>query len=522
MSGAWDDELEELARRRKKALEHGGAHWVEREHAKGRLSARERIDLLLDPGTFQEVGMLATMPTPHGKLPSGLVCGFGDLEGRTIAVAAEDFTVAMGTWTGLYLGKSKGIFPGYIEDLAHRMQLPLVVFLQGIGGDVDSPGEENSNVLPSAISLHPLLALMSSVPMVAAVMGPCAGGSAARAVCSHFSLMSRSQAVVFGGGPPLVEHALGIKVDKYELGGHEVHTQHSGVIDNAFDTEEEAVGLIRRFLAFLPSNVNALPPRQAPIDDDPVDRSCDKVLKVVRPDQLRRGYDPRALIADIFDQESLLEIGPEWGKSLVTGLARLGGMSVGVLANSSQHAGGALTPDAADKQARFVELCDTFHIPIVYLVDTPGIMIGPDAERVGLLRRAVRAVAAMHRATVPVVTLHIRRSFGIGAMAAGNPDGLGIKLAWPTVTQGAMGLPIEAAAAQLYKDELATAKDPKALLAEVVARLREKVSIWATAEQFNVEDVIDPRETRQVLYRWLDAATRSQQAGPKHGPQCRP
>ena len=349
-----------------------------------------------------------------------------------------------------------------------------------------------------------------------------AGGSAARAVCSHFSLMSRTQAVVFGGGPPLVKHALGIKVDKYELGGHEVHTQHSGVIDNAFDTEEEAVGLIRRFLAFLPSNVNALPPRQAPADDDPVDRNCDKVLKVVRPDQPRRSFDPRALIADIFDHESLLEIGPEWGKSLVTGLARLGGMSVGVLANSSQHAGGALTPDAADKQARFVELCDTFHVPIVYLVDTPGIMIGPDAERVGLLRRAVRAVASMHRATVPVVTLHIRRSFGIGAMAAGGPDGLGIKLAWPTVTQGAMGLPIEAAAAQLYKDELATAEDPKALLAEVVARLREKVSIWATAEQFNVEDVIDPRETRQVLYRWLDAATRSQQAGPKHGPQCRP
>ena len=522
MSSSWDDELKELELRRAKAREHGGAHWVGREHAKDRLTARERIDLLLDPGSFQEVGMLAAMPTPDGKLPAGLVCGFGRLDGRTIAVAAEDYTVAMGTWTGLYLGKSKGIFPGYIEDLAYRMELPLVVFLQGIGGDVDSPGDANSNVLPSAMSVHPLLALLSRVPMVAAVMGPCAGGSAARAACSHFSLMSRPNAVVFGGGPPLVEHALGQKVDKNELGGHEVHTQHSGVIDNAFDTEEEAVAMIRRFLSYLPGNVHALPPRLDPVDDDPVERSCDRMLKVVRPDQPRRSYDPRLLLNDIFDRDSFFEIGPEWARSLVVGLARLGGMTVGVLANSGLHAGGALTPDAADKQARFVEMCDTFHVPLVYLVDTPGIMIGPEVERAGLLRRAVRAVTAIQRATVPVVTLHIRRSFGIGAMAAGNPDGLSINLAWPTLIQGAMGLPIEGAAAQLYKDELATAEDPKAFLAEVVQRLREKVSVWAAAEQFGVEDVIDPRETRQVLYRWLDAATQSQRPGPKHGPQYRP
>ena len=526
MSKSWDASLEELARRRARALTHGGEDRVAREHARGRLSARERVDLLLDAGSFQEVGMLAGFrtTTPDGSaketLPSSLVCGFGRVDGRPVAVGAEDYTVGMGTWTGLYLEKSKGIFPGYIESLAHEWQIPLVLFLQSVGGDVDSPSEGAMNALPSALSSAPIFDLLDLVPSVCAVMGPTAGGSAVRAACSHLSLMSRPNACLFAGGPPLVEHGLGQKVDKFTLGGDEMHTRSSGVIDNAVDSEQETVDQIRRFLSFLPTNVHALPPRAAVGEDDPPERPCE-VLDLIDPDRPRRPVDVRALIAEIFDRGSFFEIGPDWGRALVTGLSRLGGMSVGVLATDGQHDGGALTPDAAEKQRRLVELCDTFHLPVVYLADSPGVMIGVKAERAGMLRQAARALQALHRASVPVVTVHVRRTFGLGTMAAGSPDRLSIKLAWPSVLQGAMGLPIEGAAAVLYKHEIARAEDPEKAQREIQQRLLEEVSVWKCAESFGVEDLIDPRETRRVIHRWLETATWSQRAGPKHGPQYR-
>ena len=526
MSRSWQEQLEELERRRQRALGHGGEHRVEREHNRGRNTARERIDALLDPGTFQEFGMLATLKTRDESgavketLPSSLVCGFGKVDGRPIAVGAEDYTVAMGPWTGLYLEKSKGVFPGYLEDMAYQWQIPLVLFLQSVGGDVDSASPDAMNTLPSSLSAYPVLELLDRVPSVTAVMGPAAGGSAARAVCSHFSLMSRPNGCLFGGGPPLVEHALGQKVDKFDLGGIEMHAGGSGAVDNAVDSEAQAVEQIKQFLSYLPTNVNQLPPRTAVHDDDSPDRDCD-VLKVINPDKPRRVFDPRALIDEIFDRQSFFEIGPDWGRALVTGLTRIGGIGVGVLANHGQHAGGALTPQAADKQVRLVELCDTFHLPIVYLVDSPGIMVGVEAERAGILRRASRALQAIQRASVPVVSLHLRRTFGIGTMAAGNPNRLSIKLAWPSVLQGAMGLPIEGAAAVMFKDELDRSPDPEATLREIIERLRNEVSVWKAAENFGVEDVIDPRETRRVVYRWLETATWSQQPGPKTGPQYR-
>jgi len=527
MSKSWDPHLEELEQRRARAAALGGEHRVAREHNRGRLSARERIEALLDPGSFQEVGKLAVLHTrtsdgePKETLPSSLVCGFGKVDGRPIAVGAEDYTVAMGPWTGLYLEKSKGVFPGYLEDLAFQWSIPIVLFLQSVGGDVDSAAPDAMNTLPSALSGHPIFELLDKVPSVTAVMGPTAGGSAARAVCAHFSLMSRPNGCLFGGGPPLVEHALGQKVDKFELGGHEMHAQASGAIDNAFDTELEAVEQIKCFLSYLPSNVHEHPPRKSVDSHDAPDRDCD-VLKLLDPDKPRRVFNPRTLIEEIFDSRSFFEIGPQWGRSLMTGLARLGGMPVGVLANDARHAGGALTTTASDKQVRLVELCDTFHLPIVYLVDSPGIMVGAAEERSGILRRASRALLAIQRASVPVVTVHLRRSFGLGTMAAGNPNRLSIKLAWPSLLQGAMGLPIEGAAAVMFKEEIERADNPEAALREVIGRLSDDVSVWKAAENFSLEDVIDPRETRRVIYRWLETATWSQRPGPKHGPQYRP
>ncbi len=455
-------------------------------------------------------------------LPAGMVCGFGRIDGRMVAVGAEDYTVAMGTPTCSYLERGKGSWPpGYIEDLAYNWEIPLVMLLQGVGGDVGTSDHPMLHSFVAGMTSSPILQLLDRVPSVTALLGPVAGGSAARAVCAHFSVMSREHGALFGGGPPLVKRSLGLQVNRFELGGHEIHLRESGAVDNGSDSEEEAFAQIKRFLSYLPTNVHALPPRVEPAADDPPDRLCEKLLEIM-PHHPRRIFDPRKLIEEVVDRGSFFEIGAEWARELVQGLARIGGIPVGVFANDARYNGGALTGPAGDKQTRFAEMCDTFHIPMVYFSDMPGLMIGPDAERSGVLRRSARAIQAMHTATVPVVTVNVRRAFGLGHHVCGSPDGLQIKLAWPTTILGFGGMPVEGGAAAQFKHEIEAADDPAAKLREIEERLRSKLSVWRTAEQFSAEDVLDPRETRRVVYRWLDPAFRSQRPAPKAGPRNRP
>ena len=508
----WDELLGELEARRAAAREGGGEARMEREHANGRYPARERIERLVDAGSFVELGMLAT--TPPDK-PSTFLCGTAHINGQAVAVGAEDFTVH-GGGVGVHLQRYKGGWGGFIEELAYEYAIPLVLLMQGVGGSVAMQESKGYPVLLSGQGTFPVFELLDRVPVVAAVLGPTAGSSAARAAISHFSLMSRPNGCLFAGGPPLVKQATGVEVDKFELGGADVHTRVSGVIDNAVDTEEEAFTQIRAFLSYLPPNTTL---RAARVEAKPPARDPDSLLKALVPNS-RRVYNPYKVIEAVVDADSFFEIAPDFGRSLRVGLGRIEGHAVGVLATDGRHLAGAMDGDSSDKQTRFVELCDAFHVPLVYFVDVPGFMIGPEAERSGVLRRGSRALQAIHRATVPVYTVQLRRSFGLAGQGTGSANRMSLRLAWPTGTWG--DLPVTSGIEAEFRAEIEAAEDPAVKRREIMERFEQQSSMWRTVEKFGVEEVIDPRETRGALTRLLDLAAQAPISGPKRGPQVRP
>lgn len=514
----WDTLLGELEQRRRFANAMGGPERLERERENGRSSARDRIGRLSDAGTFHELGSLTTMPTGPGAppQPTSFICGLARIDGRPVAVGAEDFTVQGGA-TGVQLARHKGPLGGFIEELAFAYEVPLVLLLQGVGGSVMAQEAKGFSPLLPGMSLFPMLELLGRVPVVAGVFGPTAGSSAARAAAAHFSIMSEPNGCLFVGGPPVVKEAIGVDIDKMTLGGADVHARGSGVIDNVAQDEDELIATMRRFLSYLPSNVRSLPPRA---EDRPAPaRPPDEILNVV-PANGRRPYDVRELIECLVDAESVLEVAPAYGRSLCAALVRIDGHPVGMLASDPRHLAGALDGAAAEKQARFVELCDTFHLPLVYLADVPGFMVGPESERTGVLRRGLRAIQAIHRASVPVFTVQVRRSFGLAANATGNSHGNSIRYAWPTGQWGDMPAPggVEAAFGQQIKNS----DDPAAMRAQLLKRFGEIDSMWRTVELFGgVEEVIDPRETREVLQTMVKLAYETARPGPKAGPQVR-
>jgi len=514
--GDWDPLLEDLAARRAAAKQGGGERRVRREHDSGRNTARERIDALCDPGSFHELGMLVTTPADDGsEKPSTFICGTAEIDGRAVAIGAEDFTV-LGGGVGSHLQRYKGGWGGFIEELAYGYGIPLVLLMQGVGGSVAMQESKGYPVLLSGQAVFPVFELLDRVPVVAAVLGPTAGSSAARAAISHFSLMTKPNGCLFAGGPPLVKQATGVDVNKFELGGWEVHTRESGVIDNAVDSEDEAFEAIRDFLSYLPPNITQHPPRGAA---EPARLGPESLLDTLSPNS-RRPYDPHRLIDAVADAESFFEIAPDYGPSLRTGLARIDGYVVGILATDPRSLAGAMDGPSSDKQVRFVELCDAFHVPLVYFVDVPGFMIGPEAERSGVLRRGSRALQAIHRATVPVYTVQLRRSFGLAGQGTGSANRRSLRLAWPTGTWG--DLPVTSGIEAEFRAEIEAADDPAAKRREIMERFEKQASMWRTVEKFGVEDVIDPRETREVLARLLALAYRAPVDYPKHGPQVRP
>lgn len=513
----WDTLLAELEERRLAAMEAGGERRVKREHAAGRGTARERIHELLDEGTFLEFGTFVTTPSESGEsLPPTFLCGLGEINGRPVAVGAEDFTV-QGGGVGVHLVRYKGSWGGFVEELAYEYKIPLVLLMQGVGGSVALQEAKGYPELLATVPVSPVFELLSRVPVVTAVLGPTAGSSAARAAISHFSVMTRENGCLFAGGPPLVKQALGLEIDKIALGGAEVHTKLSGLIDNAVDSEAEALEQIRKFLTYLPLNVWELPEL---IDcPEPLERGSDDILTIVSPNG-RRAYDAHALISSVVDKGSFFEVTPDYGKSLRTGLARIGGHSVGVLATDNRHIAGAMDAASSDKQVRFVEMCDAFHLPLVYFVDVPGFMIGPDAERSGVLRKGARAVQAIQQANVPVYTIQVRRSYGLAGQATGSPNGRSIRLAWPSGIWG--DLPLAGGIEAAYRAEIEAADDPRAKRAEILARFEHQASPWRTVEKFGLEEMVDPRDTRKYLARLLKVARRTEQPGPHSGPAVRP
>jgi acetyl-CoA carboxylase carboxyltransferase component len=434
-----------------------------------------------------------------GVLPAPYVMGLGKIAGRPVAIGGEDFTVKGGT-----SGRSerrKGGQGGFSEDLAHTYRIPLVNLIDGSGGSVTSAARKGYTTFPGVHGFERSMELLGEVPVVSAVLGAAAGGPAGRAILSHWSVMVRGNSQIFAAGPPVVERSLGEKLDKEQLGGAAVAVDMAGTIDNAADSEEECFALIRRYLSYMPQNVWELPPVLA--SDDPPERMEEELLSIV-PEKRRRPYDMHRLIELVVDRDSVFEIQPTFGRSVITALARLGGYPVGIVANNPRVYGGAMDAASARKQTHFTELCDTFHIPLVFLVDVPGFMVGSKAEATATLREGMKSVYVGLQATVPMLTVVIRKCYGMAGMGACDKFGLDLKIAWPSAEWGS--LPIEGGVAAAYRRELAAAEDPKALEAELEAELRVLASPFLTAEAFAVEDIIDPRETRPTLHRFLEAA----------------
>ena len=497
---SWEQEVREIERRRHLAKQQGGKAGIAKQHARGRLTIRERIDALLDPDTFQEHGKATAIPEydEHdnftGFVPANYVVGFGKIEERRVVVGGEDFTLKGGSPNAAGLRKSV-----YAEHLAVQYRVPLVRMLEGGGGSVKGGGRRGGTVGEPVFSVPRFRIIadaMGQVPVVSIAGGAVAGFPAGRMVASHFSVMTRHTAQILIGGPALVERALGVRLSKDELGGAHVHAT-SGIVDNIVEDEYAAFAETRRFLSYLPSSVSQRAPRVASGDDP--DRMEQDLLTAV-PRDSNAGFDMREIVRMVMDLDSFFELGATYGPSQIAGLARLDGQPVGVLANDCNVYAGAMTAEAGQKYRRFVEMWDTFHLPIVNFVDQPGFMIGPEAERNGTIRYGMAAVSAAAQASVPWASIQVHKGFGVATAAHYGPDAY--VLSWPSVESGA--LPLEGGVAVAFHREIDGAEDPAAKRQELEERLRSARSPFPRAESFAVHELIDPRETRPVLCQWVD------------------
>jgi acetyl-CoA carboxylase carboxyltransferase component len=502
----WEPELEELRRREALIAQMGGEERVARQHANGRQTVRERIAALLDPGSWRETGGLAGAATydADGTLlelvPSTMVIGQGTVEGRDVVVEGDDFTVKGGAG-----GEEIWAQMVWAERAAFELRKPLIRLVDGTGGGGSVKTLESAGfaAFPSLAGGDLMVENLSRVPVVAAALGPCAGLGAARVVFSHFSVIVKGKAQLFVAGPPVVAWAMGETPDKEELGGAQAQLK-AGAVDNEAVDEEDALAQLKRFLSYLPDSVWDAPPIVA--GTDPVDRRDDELLSIVPRDE-RKTYRMHRVLELVCDAGSVFELSPRYGRPIITALARLAGRPVGVLASDPRHYGGGLTAAAAEKETRFVDLCDQFRLPVVNLVDQPGFVVGTESERAGTMRRGARMIAAIQQASVPWCSIIVRKCFGVAGAAHGDGSRLNLRYAWPSGSWGS--LPIAGGLEAAYRRELEAADDPAALRAEIDARLRKVVSPFRTAEHFSIEHVIDPRDTRRLLCEWAIHAHRT-------------
>jgi len=501
-AGAWEPELRELALRRQQAMAMGGPQALAKLHAQGRLDARQRIAALLDAGSFQEMGSLAGKGhyNEQGDFvrldPSNTIVGTGRIAGRKVALSVDDFSIRAGSSEASVADKWI-----YIERLAHQLQMPLVRLVDSAGGSVKLLMQLGGTKIPG-YSSWPANELLQTVPVVGVALGSSAGLGAIKVLSSHFSVMVRDQAQVMAAGPHVVRQAYAQDIDKNDLGGHLVHRK-SALVHNEAEDEADALAQVKRFLSYLPRSVHHLAPVTVPQDDP---WRADDWLKAAIPHDRRKIYDPRKILASVMDTGSLFEIGRYQGGSVITALARLNGIPVGVIANDPKVQGGAMTVQAAYKMERHVKLCSQFGLPVVNFVDQPGNQTGLEAEIAGTLLGAVRVGEALHTCQSPWVSILMRRCFGMaGALHAPKyGEALNLRYAWPSARWGS--IPIEGGVMAAHKAEIEAAPDPDAKRAELEAFYLNMTSPFRTAEKFGILDIIDPRETRGILCDWVEDA----------------
>jgi acetyl-CoA carboxylase carboxyltransferase component len=393
--------------------------------------------------------------------------------------------------------------------MARELRLPIVRLVDGSGGggSVKTLETERRSFVPFNPGWEHVVANLSTVPVVSCCLGSVAGLGAARVVTSHYSLMVKGTSQLFVAGPPVVAR-LGEDVDKETLGGSAVHTRN-GAVDDEVDTEQEAFARVRRFLSYLPSSVFDVAAR-AHTDDDPQRR--DESLVSLIPHDRRKVYKVRDLVRAVVDRDSFFEIGRGNGRSAVTGLARLDGWPVAILANDPYFYGGGWTAAASEKVMRFVDLAETFHLPVVHIVDNPGFVIGTRAEQEATIRAGARALAAIYQATVPWCSVIVRKVYGVAGAAHQDASRFSYRFAWPSGNWGS--LPLEGGIEAAYRAQLDAADDPEALRTEIERKLTARQSPFRTAEAFLIEEIVDPRETRPLLCEFANLAAPLRTPGP--------
>ena len=507
---SWQDEVDELRRREKLALEMGGPEKVERQKSRGKLTVRERVDAVIDRDSFHEIGKISGKATydDDGNLveytPANFIFGRARIDGRPAVVTGDDFTVRGGAADASIHQKMT-----VAEKMANELRLPLIRLIDGTGGggSVKTLDAKNARTyVPMMPGWDVVVDNLAQVPVVALGLGPVAGLGAARLVTAHYSLLVKELGQMFVAGPPLVK-AVGEDLSKEELGGSHIHARN-GAVDDEVKDEAEAFLRVKQFLSYLPSSVHELPPR-GPQDDDP-DRREEFLIEVV-PRDVRKVYKMRRIIEAVVDRGSFFEIGKLWGRSAITGFARLDGWPVALLANDPYHYGGSWTADASQKINRFVELAQTFHLPVVHLVDNPGFIIGLQGEQTATIRHGARALASVMQATVPWCSVLVRKVYGVAGGAHQSASRFPYRYAWPSGDWGS--LPIAGGLEAAYKSVLEEAEDPEAKLREIEARLNSVRSPFRTAESFLVEEIIDPRETRPLLCEFANLAAPLREPG---------
>jgi len=508
---------------------------VVRQRSRGKLTCRERIALLLDDGSFREVGSLAGFADYDddgrvaGFTPANHVGGWGKIEGRTAVVCADDFTSRGGHADGAIAAKSF-----HLDQLSIDFHCPSIRLLDGSsgGGSIaamvprqqkagESGAQESSGTivagrprvsgeggsfLVSHLGSTTYVAQLSQVPVVNVLLGSVVGIGAAKAVLGHFSVMVRDIAQLFVAGPPVVSHAMGYEITKEELGGWQVHCRN-GSVDNLAETEEEAAAMTKRFLAYLPSSVFDAPPVLTPDPTDPADRREEDLFTII-PRKRTTTFDMRRAIRLMADRGSFFEIGPLWGTDQIVGLVRFNGYPMGVVASDCRHInGGAMTADGCDKLKRHLDLCDLFHLPVLNLIDNPGFAVGLEHEIAGTIRKGAEWMIAFAQVTIPIFTVIMRRSFGVAGNNFATPrSGASARVVWPAADVG--GIPPEGGIEAAYKRQLAEAADPAALRAEINARIESARGPIGPLNKFQIEEMIDPRDTRRWICEWIENAYR--------------
>ena len=507
---SWEKEVDELRKRQKLAEGMGGAVKLKRQKDAGRLDVRARISALVDKGSFREIGKLGGVGTYDAKgtltafLPANIIFGRATIDKRPAVIQADDFTVRGGAADASLHGKLV-----QSEKLAGEYRMPLIRLIEGTGGggSVKTLESGGYTYVPEVPGWELMVENLSQIPVVALGLGPVAGLGAGRQVMAHYSVLVKGLAQMFVAGPPVVA-AVGEHRTKEELGGSTIHARN-GAIDDEAESEADAFAKARSFLSYLPSSVHELPER-VPTKDRPDRREAFLIEAVPRDG--RHLYKIRPIVEAIVDTGSFFEIGRQHGPSVVTGFARMDGFPVAVMASDPMVLGGLWTAASARKIERFVDLADTFHLPIIHLVDVPGFLIGRKAEEEGTIRFGSRAMMAIFQAKVPICAVIMRKAYGMAGSAHANLSRHKWRYAWPSGDWGS--LPISGGLEAAYKSELEASDNPKALLKDIQARLNRVRSPFRTAEKFGIEDIIDPRDTRPLLCDFVEAAYRILETGP--------